>query len=81
MQGMSTAEWSRYLTSVVGLPGPQEKVATTVVDRMAERYRTRLPLLPRPSRWCTGWPSSGPWGWPPLTPLRLIETVLQSAGR
>src|SRR5947209_5915886 len=27
MQGMSTPEWSAYLTDVVGVPGPPERVA------------------------------------------------------
>ncbi len=46
MQGMSTAEWSTYLTDVVGVPGKPEDVAVTVIDRMAARYDAQLPLLP-----------------------------------
>jgi HAD superfamily hydrolase (TIGR01509 family) len=80
MQGMSTAEWSSYLTDVVGVPGPPEKAADIVIDRMAARYRSRLPLLPGAvevvhrlgSRWPLGLASS--------SPRRLIDAVLDSAG-
>jgi beta-phosphoglucomutase-like phosphatase (HAD superfamily) len=46
MQGMSTAEWSAYLTDTVGIPAEPEEMAATVVDRMAAQYDARLPLLP-----------------------------------
>ena len=63
---MSTAEWSAYLTDAVGIPGEQEAVAVTVIDRMAARYDARLPLLPGAvevverlaSRWPLGLASS-----------------------
>jgi hypothetical protein len=45
MQGMSTAEWSAYLTEAVGVPGRAEEVATTVTDHMAARHGSRPPLL------------------------------------
>jgi HAD superfamily hydrolase (TIGR01509 family) len=46
MMGMSTGEWSRHLAEEVGLPRTPEQVAADVLDRMAERYRTALPLIP-----------------------------------
>jgi HAD superfamily hydrolase (TIGR01509 family) len=80
MQGMSTAEWSAYLTGPVGIPVAPQEVAATVVDRMAAQYDTRLPLLPGAiavverlgRRWPLGLASS--------SPRRLIDTVLESAG-
>lgn len=80
MQGMSTAEWSAYLTDTVGVPGKPEEVAATVIDRLAAQYHERLPLLPGAidvvqrlgSRWPLGLASS--------SPRRLIDTVLASAG-
>ncbi len=80
MQGMSTAEWSAYLTDAVGIPVAPEEVAATVVDRMAAQYDTRLPLLPGAvevverlgRRWSLGLASS--------SPRRLIDTVLEAAG-
>lgn len=79
MQGMSTAEWSAYLTGTVGLPGRPAEVAGTVIDRMAAHYLARLPMLPgavqvveRLARW---WPL----GLASSSPRRLIDTVLESA--
>ena len=46
MMGMSTGEWSRHLSEDVGVGIPPEQVAADVLDRMAERYRSSLPLIP-----------------------------------
>ena len=46
MMGMSTGEWSRHLAVDVGIGVPPEQVASDVLDRMAVRYRTALPLVP-----------------------------------
>jgi HAD superfamily hydrolase (TIGR01509 family) len=80
MQGMSTTEWSAYLTDVVGVPGTPEHLATTVIDRMETRYRSRLPLLPGAvevvqrlgCHWTLGVATS--------SPRRLLHIVLESAG-
>jgi HAD superfamily hydrolase (TIGR01509 family) len=80
MQGMSTTEWSTYLTGVVGVPGNPEYLAATVIDRMEARYRSRLPLLPGAvevvqrlgSHWTLGVATS--------SPRRLLHIVLESAG-
>jgi HAD superfamily hydrolase (TIGR01509 family) len=80
MQGMSTTEWSTYLTGVVGVPGNPEHLAATVIDRMEARYRSRLPLLPGAvevvqrlgSHWTLGVATS--------SPRRLLHIVLESAG-
>ena len=46
MMGMSTGEWSRHLAEEVGVPRTPEQVAADVLDRMAARYRSDLPLIP-----------------------------------
>ncbi|MGX6607618.1 HAD family hydrolase [Micromonosporaceae bacterium Da 78-11] len=46
MMGMSTPEWSRHLAEDVGVPRSPEQVAADVLGRMAERYRSSLPLIP-----------------------------------
>ena len=46
MMGMSTGEWSRHLAEDVGVPRTPEQVAADVLGRMAERYRSALPLIP-----------------------------------
>src|SRR5215475_2605889 len=79
MQGMSTAEWSRYLVDELGVARAPGTVAGEVVERMAGRYRRDLPLLPGAveavravsERWPLGVASSSPPG--------LIRTVLAAA--
>ena len=46
MMGMSSTEWSTYLHDTAGLEEPPEELNRLVVERMAERYREHLPLLP-----------------------------------
>jgi len=80
LMGMSTAEWARYLSVELEVGMAPEEVARAVVDRMAERYRDALPLLPgavdavvrMAARWRLGVASS--------SPPRLIELVLDRAG-
>jgi HAD superfamily hydrolase (TIGR01509 family) len=80
MLGMSTAEWSRYLTEVVGVPGPPERVATEVIDHMAAAYRSRLPLLPGAVAAVTRLGARFPLGLASSSPRRLIDVVLATAG-
>ena len=46
LMGMSTPEWARYLAEDLGVGRPPERVAADVLDRMAERYRAEVPLIP-----------------------------------
>jgi HAD superfamily hydrolase (TIGR01509 family) len=60
MMGMSSTEWSTYLHDTAGLEEPPEELNRLVVERMAERYREHLPLLPGAveavERLATRWP-------------------------
>jgi HAD superfamily hydrolase (TIGR01509 family) len=80
MQGMSTAEWSAYLIDTVGVPGPPEAVASTVVQRVAARYQSHLPILPGAVEVVQRLGSRWPLGLASSSPRRLIDTVLESAG-
>jgi HAD superfamily hydrolase (TIGR01509 family) len=80
MQGMSTAEWSAYLTDVVGIAAAPEEVAATVLDRMAAQYDARLPLLPGAVEVVTRLGRRWPLGLASSSPRRLIDTVLERAG-
>jgi HAD superfamily hydrolase (TIGR01509 family) len=80
MQGMSTAEWSAYLTDAVGIPAEPEKVAATVVERMASRYHAWLPLLPGAVEVVQRLGRRWPLGLASSSPRRLIDIVLDSAG-
>ena len=80
LMGMSTAEWAAYLSEELGVDRAPEVVATEVLDRMAERYGDRPPLLEGAvaavgrlaERWPLGLASS--------SPRRLIGLVLEVSG-
>lgn len=80
MMGMSTAEWSRFISEDFGVRLPPEQVAELVVATMAAEYRAHLPLLPGAvdavrglsERWRLAVASSAP--------KSLIETVLDASG-
>lgn len=80
LMGMSTSEWSRYLSADLGVGLPPERVAEQVIDQMAARYREHLPLMPGAvaavkrlgARWPLGLGSSAP--------ATLIQSVLVTAG-
>lgn len=46
MMGMSSTEWSRYMSDELGVPLSPKEVSAEVVRRVEERYRRELPLLP-----------------------------------
>jgi HAD superfamily hydrolase (TIGR01509 family) len=46
MLGMSSLEWSRYMRDVIGVQMEPEAISDLVVERLMERYRDHLPLLP-----------------------------------
>jgi HAD superfamily hydrolase (TIGR01509 family) len=46
MMGMSSIEWSRYMHRELGVPMDPPEISATVVQRLRERYRREVPLLP-----------------------------------
>jgi HAD superfamily hydrolase (TIGR01509 family) len=80
LMGMSTAEWSAYLSEDFGLRLPPARVAELIVAEMAAEYRAHLPLLPGAvgavrelsARWPLAVASSAP--------KTLIEAVLDASG-
>lgn len=80
MQGMSTAEWSAYLTDAVGVPAEPDEVAAAVIDRMVAQYDARLPLLPGAVEVVERLGRRWPLGLASSSPRRMINTVLESAG-
>ena len=45
MMGMSSPEWSRYMSDVIGLPDSPADINDEVVRRMLARYAEHLPLI------------------------------------
>ncbi len=80
IMGMSTQEWARYLSKDLRVGLPPDEVAALVVDRMAARYRERIPFMPGAVdavRWLA---ARWPLGLASSSPPALIETVLEAAG-
>ncbi|HSJ60353.1 MAG TPA: HAD family phosphatase, partial [Jiangellaceae bacterium] len=75
MQGMSTEEWSAYLTDVVGMPGRPPVLAAMVIDQMAARYREALPLLRGAREVVRRLGDRWPLGLASSSPRRLIDAV------
>src|SRR5262245_66665837 len=46
LMGMSTAEWSRYISEGLRVDRTANQVATDVVARMSRAYTDRVPLIP-----------------------------------
>ena len=79
LMGMSTAEWARYLSEDLGVGLPPETVAAAVIDRMAARYRDRLPLMPGAVSAVRALAARWPLGLASSSPPSLIAAVLDAA--
>jgi HAD superfamily hydrolase (TIGR01509 family) len=80
MMGMSSPEWSRYMHEEVGLAEPPAEINRLVVDRMAARYRERLPLLPGAIRAVERLATTWPLGVASSSNRPLIDLVLELSG-
>jgi HAD superfamily hydrolase (TIGR01509 family) len=80
MMGMSTGEWSAHLADEVGVPRTAEQVAADVLGRMAERYRTTLPLIPGSVEAVRRLGEQFTLGLASSSARLLIDQVLSSAG-
>jgi len=80
MMGMSTPEWSRHLAEDVGVGRPAEQVAKDVLERMAQRYRSSLPLIPGSVEAVRRIAAAYPVALASSSARILIDQVLASAG-
>jgi HAD superfamily hydrolase (TIGR01509 family) len=80
LMGMSTGEWARYLSQDLGVGLPPDQVAALVIERMAARYRERLPLMPGAVAAVRGLAGHWPLGVASSSPAALIDAVLDAAG-
>jgi HAD superfamily hydrolase (TIGR01509 family) len=80
LMGMSTAEWSAYLATDLGITGltPQQ-VADQVITAMADEYSRHLPLLPGAIGAVRALAGRWPLAVASSSPRSLIETVLATA--
>ena len=80
MMGMSSPEWSRYMHDVVGLEESPDEIADEVVQRMAERYRERLPLIPGAKEAVQRLAARWPLGLASSSNRPLIDLALEVGG-
>jgi HAD superfamily hydrolase (TIGR01509 family) len=80
MMGMSTAEWSAYLSEDFGLRLPAPQVAEHVIAAMAAEYQAHLPLLPGAVDAVRGLSARWPLAVASSAPRSLIDAVLDASG-
>jgi HAD superfamily hydrolase (TIGR01509 family) len=80
MMGMSTPEWSAYVSAELGVGIAPAAVAEMVVTAMTAAYRENLPLLPGAVEAVRGLGARWPLAVASSSPRSLIETVLAAAG-
>jgi HAD superfamily hydrolase (TIGR01509 family) len=80
MMGMSTAEWSAYMSEDFGLRLPAQQVAEQVIAAMAAEYLAHLPLLPGAVGAVRSLSARYPLAIASSAPKSLIEAVLDASG-
>jgi len=80
MMGMSTAEWSTYLSDVVGLAGDASDAERRTLDALTARYREDLPTVPGAADAVRRIAAEWPVALATSTPRRLIDTILGALG-
>lgn len=78
--GMSTPEWSTYLVEQLGVPGPAERVADEVIDRVASALGDSPPLIDGAVDVVRAVAGKWPIAVASSSPPRLIAAVLGAAG-
>ena len=80
LMGMSTAEWSAYMSTDFGLGLPPGQVAEQVTAAMAAEYARHLPLLPGAAGAVRALAARWPLAVASSAPRSLIEVVLDASG-
>ena len=80
MMGMSTAEWSAYLSEDFGLRLSPRQVAEQVIAAMAAEYQAHLPLLAGAVDAVRSLAGRWPLAVASSAPRSLIEAVLDASG-
>jgi HAD superfamily hydrolase (TIGR01509 family) len=80
MMGMSSTEWSNYMSDVIGLAEPPEEINREVVSRLATRYRRHLPAIPGAHDAVERLAARWPLGLASSSNRELIDLVLELLG-
>jgi HAD superfamily hydrolase (TIGR01509 family) len=80
MMGMSSVEWSRYLSERVEVPAEPRQISERVVRAVADRYRRRLPWIPGAREAIARLASRWPLGLATSSNREIIDLVLEAGG-
>lgn len=80
MMGMSTPEWAGYLVERVGFPGDAEATAREVIEAMAARYHSHLPINDGAADAVLRVADARPVALVSSSPRLLIDTVVGELG-
>lgn len=80
MMGMSTPEWSAYLSTEVGIGLSPAEAADATIDAMAERYRQGVPVMTGAVDAVRRMSEGRTLALASSSPRRLIDTVLAELG-
>ena len=80
MMGMSSLEWSRYMHEKLGVQLEPDEISALVVERLAERYRRDLPLLPHAAEAVRALARRWPLALASSSNRPIIELVLEETG-
>jgi HAD superfamily hydrolase (TIGR01509 family) len=80
MMGMSTQEWSAYLSDVVGLEGTADDAARRTIDAMVDHYHRGLELLPGATAAVRRMAGHWPLGLASSSPRVLIDAAVEAMG-
>lgn len=79
MVGMSTAEWSLYMSTELQVPLPPSEIGSRVVDAMCIRYGDRPPLVDGAAEAVRALATRWPLAIASSSPRLLIDRVLKSS--
>lgn len=80
MLGMSSRQWPRYLRDELGVRMAPQDISAAVVERVAERYRAELPLLPGAREAVARLGARWPLGLATSANREIIDLFLELAG-
>jgi HAD superfamily hydrolase (TIGR01509 family) len=80
MMGMSSVEWSRYMSEALGGPGTPEEINAAIVERMLGRYGEAPPLIPGAVDAVRRIAARFPLAIASSSNPELIEVVIRAAG-
>jgi HAD superfamily hydrolase (TIGR01509 family) len=80
MMGMSSQEWSRYMRDDLGVAMNPDEISALVVERLRERYRQSVPLMPHAAEAVSALAERWPLGLASSSNRPLIDLVLERTG-